>query len=1236
MLLKRKISLFLLCFTALWQVLFSQQQSNSSQFFWNQFLINPAYTGTLHYNPIQLGYRKQWQNFNGSPETFTFGGHAALNKNMGIGGMVIKDNMGGAFSQTAFNTQFSYRIHFGIGNFISAGATALLNQVVFDNSKITTLNSNDPTFQGTVQKSTAPDFSFGLLLQLKHNFQFGLSSQQITQGKLTTFNSVPGQVNTLLRQYNAQLAYRYRVSKNLAFETSALLKTTDIKLMQTDVNVKAWYQNMVMLGAAYRNDDAVSILAAFKYKKIFFAYSFDITTSTIRAYQNGTHEIIIGYHFQNRHNPPPDTSFKKKSGRKFIAQVLLNNNKPVDHLKLFLVDKNGSVQDSATTNNKGKFLFYLLDSLNNYMIDAEELNNDFSDKKYKIVKDKKVIAVSTSLNGKHRFNFRPLDAEKPILNEQKEEEGNFEAFVFYQKKNEPVDHLKLMLLDKYGKTIDSTFTDVLGKFKFTHVDSIKNFSIEASEDQAELSDKKYKMVKDGKTIAVSTPFNGKHRFNFRPLEAEQPQLVVEEVKEDDFIAFVYYQNNDKAVEQLKLFLLDKYGVVKDSATTDKSGKFKFRHLDNISNYLIEADDKDGALQNKKYKIVKDGKVIAESVPFNGKHRFNFKPLEAEQPKLEVEEINEDDFTAFVYYQYNDKAVEQLKLLLLDKYGAVKDSAITDKSGKFKFRHLENIGNYLIEADDKDGALQNKKYKIVKDGKVIAESTLFNGKHRFEFQHLIADKPQLKEEEVSDNSFDFKLQEKEMDGELLINKTTPFKKVKVYLVNEKGQKVDSTFTDDKGKFKFKHLSNAAQYLVEVDENDTQLKQQDFNLKLDEQLTQQIKTADGKLIFKKLNAEAPVLKDEQQKETNLDGIILAKNNAAIPRVKVYLVDKNGVKRDSVYTDEKGKFAFKQLDNAANYLIEVDEQDSRIKDQLFTIKQNGKSMQIAKVIDGKKLFKLLDADAPKLVDEKINDALINGQLYSAYYKIIANAKVYLKDKSGNKIDSVYTDEKGKFVFRQLEKVGNYLIEVDEQDSRIKEQVFILKQNGKTNVVKKNSIEPRVVYPTIDDKNINTIPVTKNSIPDFISLHSTDDDKDGIINHDDLCPHLAGDNDNKGCPALTKAQLDAIAKATHEIEFENNSCTITRASYPAIDSLVSILKSDTHLKLRITGHTDAIGDDLFNVALSKKRAESIANQLKIKGVSSSSIEIEYFGKTKPIGDNNSEEGRKKNRRVEFLFIYD
>jgi outer membrane protein OmpA-like peptidoglycan-associated protein len=106
--------------------------------------------------------------------------------------------------------------------------------------------------------------------------------------------------------------------------------------------------------------------------------------------------------------------------------------------------------------------------------------------------------------------------------------------------------------------------------------------------------------------------------------------------------------------------------------------------------------------------------------------------------------------------------------------------------------------------------------------------------------------------------------------------------------------------------------------------------------------------------------------------------------------------------------------------------------------------------------------------------------------------------------------------------------------------------------------------------------------------------------------------------------------------VEFENNSTIITKSSYPAIDTLVSILNSDTHLKLRITGHTDDVGNDISNVQLSKQRAESVKQFFLSRGVPANRFEIEYFGETKPVTDNITEAGKKKNRRVEFLFIFD
>ena len=67
----------------------AQQLPMYSQFYWNDFAINPAYTGLTGSPRIQLGYRNQWSGFSGSPSTFTLGGHTLLKKqNIGLLGVL--------------------------------------------------------------------------------------------------------------------------------------------------------------------------------------------------------------------------------------------------------------------------------------------------------------------------------------------------------------------------------------------------------------------------------------------------------------------------------------------------------------------------------------------------------------------------------------------------------------------------------------------------------------------------------------------------------------------------------------------------------------------------------------------------------------------------------------------------------------------------------------------------------------------------------------------------------------------------------------------------------------------------------------------------------------------------------------------------------------------------------------------------------------------------------------------
>ena len=86
----------------------------------------------------------------------------------------------------------------------------------------------------------------------------------------------------------------------------------------------------------------------------------------------------------------------------------------------------------------------------------------------------------------------------------------------------------------------------------------------------------------------------------------------------------------------------------------------------------------------------------------------------------------------------------------------------------------------------------------------------------------------------------------------------------------------------------------------------------------------------------------------------------------------------------------------------------------------------------------------------------------------------------------------------------------------------------------------------------------------------------------------------------------------------------------------LANTLKKKPDWKLKLSGHTDNVGDGDANMILSKKRAESVKNFLSAKGIDEGQILTEFFGESKPIASNDTSAGRQKNRRVEFKIIFD
>lgn len=87
-------------------------------------------------------------------------------------------------------------------------------------------------------------------------------------------------------------------------------------------------------------------------------------------------------------------------------------------------------------------------------------------------------------------------------------------------------------------------------------------------------------------------------------------------------------------------------------------------------------------------------------------------------------------------------------------------------------------------------------------------------------------------------------------------------------------------------------------------------------------------------------------------------------------------------------------------------------------------------------------------------------------------------------------------------------------------------------------------------------------------------------------------------------------------------------------LDRLVAFLKENPDKKVELEGHTDAIGADQYNQGLSQRRAAAVKTYLEKKGIDSKRIAARGFGKTKPIADNKTNDGRAKNRRVEVKVL--
>jgi type IX secretion system PorP/SprF family membrane protein len=279
--------------------IFGQQDVQLTQFMSYKLSINPGAAGLSKSICTAAIYRTQWTNFNGSPKTglFNFQMPAKVLRG-GVGFTYYNDKIG-------FESNNIARLHYsyhtspgGIGDLGIGVSAGIISKSI---NPLWVTPSGDPwSFDSSIaapgSSDVAADFSLGFYYT-SGKLYLGLSSTHVSEETLEQINVQTARHYWLMAGYMATLCG----SPQFEIQPNVLAKS-DGASTQIDVNTLIHFRRQLWAGVGYRVNDAISPMVGVKchwgHGILNFGYSYDVTTSNLNSYSNGSHEITINYCFR--------------------------------------------------------------------------------------------------------------------------------------------------------------------------------------------------------------------------------------------------------------------------------------------------------------------------------------------------------------------------------------------------------------------------------------------------------------------------------------------------------------------------------------------------------------------------------------------------------------------------------------------------------------------------------------------------------------------------------------------------------------------------------------------------------------------------------------------------------------------------------------------------------------------------------------------------------------------------
>jgi type IX secretion system PorP/SprF family membrane protein len=270
----------------------AQQTPMYAQYMFNMMNINPAYAGSRGTASITGLYRNQWVGIRNAPRTTSLSMDMPVNEErIGLGFQLYDDRLG-VERTTGFNFSYAFRIRISNAGTLSLGLQGGVLNYRASYTNLTTRQAGDPVFAQDLS-GFLPAAAAGIFYN-SDNFYAGVSTPALLKTKLR----YDGQADVTSTGGDLQLyattGFVIRMNDNIVLKPSTLIKTSAGAPMQFDINLNAWFHDVVSIGCSYRTGDAyVAMMELQLNKQLRLGYAYERPFTDLGTFTSGTHELML-------------------------------------------------------------------------------------------------------------------------------------------------------------------------------------------------------------------------------------------------------------------------------------------------------------------------------------------------------------------------------------------------------------------------------------------------------------------------------------------------------------------------------------------------------------------------------------------------------------------------------------------------------------------------------------------------------------------------------------------------------------------------------------------------------------------------------------------------------------------------------------------------------------------------------------------------------------------------------